>query len=61
MKKFILFILILLGLLFWFFQPKILPYYAQLTQERVGLNVDLQPKAQKNSQICRLEQVSRVP
>ncbi len=49
MKKNLLFIFILLLLLAWFFQPKILPYYAQLTQERVGLNVDLEPKAQKNA------------
>ncbi len=49
MKKIILSILILAIVLFWFFQPKILPYYSQLTQERVGLNVDLQPQAQKRA------------
>jgi len=49
MKKIILLLLILLAFLGWFFQPKILPYYAQLTQERVGLNVDLQPQAQKTA------------
>jgi len=49
MKKITIFLLILLALLFWFFQPKILPYYSQLTKERVGLNVDLQPKSQKSA------------
>ena len=50
MKKIlILSILITLALLFWFFQPKILPYYGQLTQDRVGLKIDLQPEAQKNA------------
>ncbi len=45
----ILLALIIIGLLAWFFKPKIFPYYEQLTKERVGLNVDLQPKAQKEA------------
>ena len=50
MKKIlILLALIIIGLLAWFFKPKIFPYYEQLTKERVGLNVDLQPKAQKEA------------
>ena len=50
MKKILILItLILIALLAWFFQPKILPYYKQLTKERVGLNVDLQPDAQKDA------------
>ncbi len=49
---------ILLGLLFllltilsiiWLNLPKITPYYTQLTQPRVGLNLDLQPQAQKRA------------
>ena len=50
MKKIIILLtLIFLVLLFWFFQPKILPYYSQLTKERVGLKLDLQPEAQKSA------------
>jgi len=49
MKKILLFIFIILLILAWLLQPKILPYYAQLSQERIGLNVDLQPKAQKTA------------
>ena len=50
MKKILILItLLLIALLAWFFQPKILPYYKQLTKERVGLNVDLQPQAQKDA------------
>ena len=50
MKKIlVLLVLIIVMLLAWFFQPKILPYYKQLTKERVGLNIDLQPKAQKEA------------
>jgi hypothetical protein len=33
----------------WLNLPKITPYYTQLTQPRVGLNLDLQPKAQKEA------------
>ena len=67
MKKILILIaLILIALLAWVFQPKILPYYEQLTKERVGLNVDLQPKAQKEAkfvgskkcQECHKEQYS---
>ncbi len=67
MKKILIVLtLTLIALLAWFFQPKILPYYKQLTQERVGLNVDLQPKAQKDAkfvgskkcQECHKEQYS---
>ena len=42
-------ILLLLSLLIWFNLPKITPYYRQLTKPRVGLNVDLQPKSQKEA------------
>jgi len=67
MKKIlILLALIVIGLLAWFFQPKIIPYYKQLTKERIGLNIDLQPKAQKEAkfvgskkcQECHKEQYS---
>jgi len=37
-------------LLVWVvFEPKIAPYYVQLTKTRVGLSVDLQPEAQKEA------------
>ena len=37
-------------LLVWvIFEPKIAPYYVQLTKTRVGLSVDLQPNEQKNA------------
>ncbi len=49
MKKILVAIFIILLFFVWFFQPKILPYYFQLTKERIGLNVDLQPKAQKRA------------
>ncbi len=50
MKKIlILFTLVILASLAWFFQPKILPYYQQLTKSRVGLNVNLQPISQKDA------------
>lgn len=39
----------ILGLIIWLNLPKITPYYKQLTKPRVGLNVDLQPKAQKDA------------
>ena len=67
MKKILILItLSLIALLAWIFQPKILPYYKQLTKERIGLNVDLQPKAQKEAkfvgskkcQECHKEQYS---
>jgi len=52
MKKvltlFIVFLL-LLSLLIWFTLPKITSYYTQLTKTRVGLNLDLQPEAQKKA------------
>ena len=52
MKKiflgFIILVLILLGII-WMNLPKITPYYTQLTKTRVGLNLDLQPKAQKDA------------
>ena len=31
--------------------PKITPYYTQLTKTHVGLNLDLQPKAQKEAHV----------
>jgi len=52
MKKtlfWLLFILLIVGAFIWGNLPKITPYYTQLTQARVGLNVDLQPKAQKEA------------
>jgi len=52
MKKIILYILIpllLIALIVWFSLPKITPYYTQLTKARIGLNVDLQPQAQKEA------------
>ena len=53
MKKFLLGLLflffILIGII-WMNLPKITPYYTQLTQTRVGLNIDLQPQAQKDAQ-----------
>jgi len=36
-------------LLIWINKPKIVDYYQQLTKERVGLSVDLQPKSQKKA------------
>ena len=52
MKKilWILLMLIIASLLAWIFLPKITPYYSQLTQARVGLNADLQPKEQKEAE-----------
>jgi len=52
MKKILAILLILLmvvATIIWFNLPKITPYYTQLTKPRVGLNLDLQPKAQKES------------
>ncbi|RUM68656.1 MAG: hypothetical protein DSZ07_06250 [Sulfurovum sp.] len=51
MKKawIILLLLLIAGGLFWVNKPKILPYYQQLTKERVGLSQDLQPLAQKEA------------
>ncbi len=52
MKKvflgFILLSMIILGII-WMNLPKITPYYTQLTKTRVGLNLDLQPKSQKEA------------
>ena len=53
MKRIVIIILLLLSLvatIIWFNLPKITPYYKQLTQPRVGLNVNLQPKAQQEAQ-----------
>lgn len=52
MKKILLIILLLLVLIatiIWFNLPKITPYYTQLTKPRIGLNLDTQPQAQKES------------
>ncbi len=38
-----------LVLIAWFNQPKILNYYHQLSQDRIGLNVDIRPTLQKNA------------
>ena len=50
-KVVIAFLFLILGmLLVWVvFEPKIAPYYKQLTQTREGVNVDLQPHAQKKA------------
>jgi nitrate/TMAO reductase-like tetraheme cytochrome c subunit len=53
MKKFLTFILLILLILItiiWFNLPKLTPYYTQLTKTRVGLNLDLQPKEQKEAE-----------
>ena len=53
MKKFLGFLIIILVVLattIWFNLPKLTPYYTQLTKTRVGLNLDLQPKAQKEAE-----------
>ena len=52
MKKTLLIIFLILSLIImfiWFNLPKITPYYMQLTKPRLGLNLDLQPQAQKES------------
>ena len=47
--SFLLLILVILSTLIWFNLPKLTPYYTQLTKSRVGLNLDLQPTAQKEA------------
>jgi nitrate/TMAO reductase-like tetraheme cytochrome c subunit len=42
-------LLTLIGISFWLNRPKILPYYQQLTKERVGLSKDLQPIEQEEA------------
>lgn len=50
MKKTVLFlVLLLLGIFAWLNMPKITPYYKQLTKDRMGAHVDMQPQAQKES------------
>ncbi|WP_309497796.1 multiheme c-type cytochrome [Sulfurovum sp.] len=44
-----LLLLTMIATIIWFNLPKITPYYTQLTKPRVGLNLDLQPKTQKES------------
>jgi nitrate/TMAO reductase-like tetraheme cytochrome c subunit len=46
---FVGFILLCTATIIWFNLPKITPFYTQLTHPRIGLNVDMQPKAQKES------------
>jgi nitrate/TMAO reductase-like tetraheme cytochrome c subunit len=60
MKKPIIIILliVLLGIL-WNNTPKILPYYEQLTSERVGLMVDLQPISQINADFVGSEKCKK--
>ena len=69
MKRILVIILLLLTLIatiIWFNLPKITPYYLQLTKPRVGLNLDIQPQAQKESyfvgsakcKVCHQEQHS---
>jgi len=49
-KLFFALILIAIGIVSWkTFQPKIVPYYKQLTKERVGLEQNLQPTDQTNA------------
>jgi nitrate/TMAO reductase-like tetraheme cytochrome c subunit len=50
-KKYHILLLItsIISTIAWFNLPKIAPYYAQMTKERLGLHVDLQPKAQKEA------------
>jgi len=57
MKKIILLTLLVLALLAWFFKPKIFPYYSQLTQERVGINVTLQNQSPKKAKDKRRGQL----
>lgn len=47
-KKVLLFLLLIVAII-WINLPKVTPYYTQLTQSRVGMNVDLQPEAQKDA------------
>jgi len=52
MKKILFPLLLILSLslcIAWFYLPKITPYYTQLTKPRVGLDKNLQPKAQKDA------------
>ena len=51
MKKFFsLFLLIaIIAIGVWLNKPKIVDYYSQLTKNRIGLNVDLQPDSQKSA------------
>ena len=52
MKKVLLILFLLLMIIatiIWFNLPKITPYYTQLTKPRIGLNLDTQPQAQKES------------
>ena len=52
MKKLIFWlslIILLVAAFIWGNMPKIAPYYTQLTKARVGLNLDLQPKDQKEA------------
>lgn len=52
MKRILTLLTLLLAVvaaIIWFNLPKITPYYTQLTKPRVGLNLDLQPQAQKKA------------
>ncbi len=42
-------IILIVAAFIWTNMPKIAPYYKQLTKPRVGLNIDLQPKEQKEA------------
>jgi hypothetical protein len=50
-KVFVLVLLVLIGGGYYLYKKegKILPYYEQLTQKHVGVNVDLQDKAQSKA------------
>jgi hypothetical protein len=54
----LLLVLILLGII-WLNLPKITPYYTQLTTVRVGLNLDLQPKAQQGAHFVGSQQCKK--
>jgi len=61
-KKFLGFLIIILVVLattIWFNLPKLTPYYTQLTKVRVGLNLDLQPKEQKDAQFVGSDQCKK--
>ncbi len=45
----IILLLTLVATIIWFNLPKITPYYIQLTKPRIGLNLDIQPQAQKEA------------
>lgn len=50
MKKKIFIVVAIFALIIaWFNKPKIVPYYQQLTKDRVGMSIDLQPQSQKNA------------